>query len=524
MGQSETIETWKPCEITFEPTESYANPYGDVALSATFEHKSGERYEIPGFWNGDDEWKIRFAPPREGKWDWQSTSDPEDPGFEQNGTFDAITGERDSAIYSKGFLQVDDSGRRFVHDDGSSFFWLADTAWAAGAKATPEEWTRYIEHRAEQGFNVVQLNSLPQFDGSEPQNRLPFGEQWDSDTPDPRYFETLDTLVEIAVDHDIFPAFIVLWFNYVPEGNKNRGSYTEYRHPFSAKQAERYARYLAARYGAYGAIWLLSGDTSYEGTNEIEIYRKMAKVFGESVTHPMRSFHPTTNQITPASANEEGWIDFHTFQSGHHWEERTEYEPAEEHRKLEPARPSLNSEPRYEDMAGPDNTVRFDRAAVRRAAWCSVLAGGDAGITYGALGIWPWHREREHFWAAYGWGEPKPWYEALELPGADDYATMKTFLSQFPHEPLVPKQDVLVGHDDSVRAATTANGKLLVYAPVSQQLRLNTEAIDGGLYDCQWVEPTTLQREYAAVDASATPVIIGAPTWNKDGVFVGNIH
>ena len=525
MGNRDSAEVWRPAEIVLQSDEQYENPYCDVNVMGTFEHESGERHRIPGFWSGADEWRVRFAPPKTGTWEWSVSSDNDDGGFERTGVLDVSRSSGDSSIHTHGFLRVDDDNRRwFVHDDGKPFFWLADTAWAAGAKATQTEWRQYVEYRAEQGFNVVQLNSLPQFDGGEPQNRMPFGTEWNVDRPDPTYFDTLDLLVEIAVENGIFPAFIVLWFNYVQGANKTRGSYTDYRHPFTMEQAEQYARFLAARYGAYGAIWLLSGDTKFEAENELAIYRTVATAIGESVSHPLRAFHPTTNQVTPALANDEGWIEFHTYQSGHHWAEHTEYEPAMTHRALEPPRPVLNCEPRYEDMAGPDNSVRFDRAAVRRAAWTSVLAGADAGITYGAHGVWPWYRRGERFWAAYGWGIPRPWESALELPGAQDYSTMKTFLAGFGGNSLEPDQSVLIGHDDSVRAAMIGDDVLLIYSPVQQSIRLDRSAIDGNVRDLRWVDPITSRRAYAGVRQEDDRIIVKPAPWSRDGTLVCHIY
>ena len=43
------------------------------------------------------------------------------------------------------------------------FFWLGDTCWSAFTNMTDAEWQDYIIKRAAQGFNVVQVNALPQW-------------------------------------------------------------------------------------------------------------------------------------------------------------------------------------------------------------------------------------------------------------------------------------------------------------------------------------------------------------------------
>ena len=44
------------------------------------------------------------------------------------------------------------------------FFWLGDTCWSAFTNMTDAEWQDDIIKRAAQGFNVVQVNALPQWD------------------------------------------------------------------------------------------------------------------------------------------------------------------------------------------------------------------------------------------------------------------------------------------------------------------------------------------------------------------------
>ena len=48
--------------------------------------------------------------------------------------------------------------------DGKPFFWLADTIWSAFTNVTDEEWIAYLDKRSSQGFTVLQLNALAQWD------------------------------------------------------------------------------------------------------------------------------------------------------------------------------------------------------------------------------------------------------------------------------------------------------------------------------------------------------------------------
>ena len=48
--------------------------------------------------------------------------------------------------------------------DGKPFFWFADTCWSAFTSITEDDWDYYLTRRAEQGMNVLQINTLPQWD------------------------------------------------------------------------------------------------------------------------------------------------------------------------------------------------------------------------------------------------------------------------------------------------------------------------------------------------------------------------
>ena len=85
----------------------------------------------------------------------------------------------------------------------------------------------------------------------------------------------------------------------------------------------------------------------------------------------------------------------------------------------------MNAEPSYEAHRIGGGVGRFGRAAVRRQIWDSVVAGASAGVTYGAHGLWGWHRNDDPFSSVHFSGTPLDWREALLLPGADDAVTCR---------------------------------------------------------------------------------------------------
>ena len=106
--------------------------------------------------------------------------------------------------------------------DGRPFFWLADTIWTAFTNPTDKEWIEYLERRASQGFNVLQINALPQWDRSgAPFMRYPFktndgGMTFDFTKPIPDFWNHAKWQLTEAVNRGFVPAIVVQWCNYVP--------------------------------------------------------------------------------------------------------------------------------------------------------------------------------------------------------------------------------------------------------------------------------------------------------------------
>ena len=137
--------------------------------------------------------------------------------------------------------------------------------------------------------------------------------------------------------------------------------------------------------------------------------------------------------------------------------------------------PVINSEPCYEEMGYSGNMYgRWKRSDVRRAAYVSVLSGACAGITYGAAGIYSWHKVKKGFAHLLGEGfdMPKSWEEAMAFPGAWDYGYLKALFEEFKIEDLVPCQELLVNQTTDIRVAKSREDLMLVYVPCNTKVRL----------------------------------------------------
>jgi hypothetical protein len=80
------LKKWHPIVLSFtgpsasETTASPNNPFLDYRLQVTFTGPSGQRYVVPGFFDGDGNggatgnvWRVRFAPDQAGTWTYQAS-------------------------------------------------------------------------------------------------------------------------------------------------------------------------------------------------------------------------------------------------------------------------------------------------------------------------------------------------------------------------------------------------------------------------------------------------------------------
>ena len=94
-------------------------------------------------------------------------------------------------------VTVHPDGHFLMTERGEPFFWLGDTAWELFHRLDREQADRYLQHRADNGFTVIQAVALAELDGLETPNPYGFTPLVDNDParplppPELRRFETL---------------------------------------------------------------------------------------------------------------------------------------------------------------------------------------------------------------------------------------------------------------------------------------------------------------------------------------------
>ena len=415
-------------------------------------------------------------------------------------------------------LTVAESQDRFLLD-GRPFFYLADTAWAAFANLSLDEWTRYLKVRRMQGFNALQISILPvTHDQSMSEaNTDPFladeDGDWDFSALNPAYFDKAETMIEMAVEQGFLPVLGMLWCSYVPGTRCSEGSPVASAMPLEAVKA--YARNAAARFKRFDPAFFISGDTCFESPEEAPYYMAALQIVREICPDALLTMHLHPQGDLPPEFIEA--VDFYMFQSGHGaTSQDNHYRHAERFAAYPIKRPVINSEPCYEGHGRVGERTRFSAFDVREATWQSLLSGAKAGVTYGGHGVWSFHRRGMNFLNADRSFEPFDWEQALLLDGAWDVSFAKWIFETYDLVDLDPSE-MLRNDDPEIRAATDATqSKIAVYSPYSFDLELN---VDLSGYDCVQIDLSNRRILTPDVVAGAASRVYMPPV-NGDSLFL----
>ena len=214
---------WQRLELPFTAAGVYTNPVVQVDLTTTFFGPTGLVYNISGFWDGGNTWRVRFTPPASGVWTFSNNCNVADSGLApQSGSISVAPATGTNALYLHGgFLKVAPNGHYLTYADGTPFFWLGDTCWfCPGNYApinggtstqydTPSMFEQWVNQRQTQNFDVLQLAFL----GNLGTNDSSPGGQMSAGTIDPNYWQQVDQYIDYANDSGMIPAVILDTWN-----------------------------------------------------------------------------------------------------------------------------------------------------------------------------------------------------------------------------------------------------------------------------------------------------------------------
>lgn len=274
-GAEETPQQWKVSELRFQNETLSDNPV-DTPFSATFTSEAGHSITVPGFYDGDQTYCVRFTPSMSGQWNYTTTSTTDELN-NQSGKL-TVSPATDQL---RGGIELDpNNDRQFQFQNGDRYFPIAfecDWLFALdGENADDIPKTRkFVDTLAENGFNQVVLNVFAYDVKWAKDDRLDAKYEYgspkvypfagDNESPDHsklniEYFQRLDRVIEYLDQKGIAAHLMVyVWNKRVnwPEANSAADN--------------RYFDYVVRRYQAYpNLIWDISKEALGYGHNDVK--------------------------------------------------------------------------------------------------------------------------------------------------------------------------------------------------------------------------------------------------------------
>lgn len=393
-------------------------------------------------------------------------------------------------------------GRRLQRRDGTPFLYLADTAWELFHRLTLNEARLYLADRAHKGFTVIQAVLLAELDGLQTPNAqgdLPLHEL-DPRRPNEAYFAHVDAVIATGAALGLVFALVPTW------GDKVTRAHGVGPEIFDVERAHAYGRWVGQRYRDADVIWINGGDRPPTGAEPV--WRALAAGLreGDGGLHPI-TFHgcdgPDRRSSSAFFPPDEPWLDFNFAYSGHFWGKASHAIIARD-RALEPRKPVLDGEPRYENhpyvdefdtiFMRPDRwdgVTRGNSWQVRQAAYWAVFAGA-AGHTYGCHDVWQFWTPRRH-----GITHPTThWIDALQFHGAWQMGFLRHLLEARSWATLVPDPALLVtpvaDAASHVECCRDEHGRcLLAYLARGGRVTVNATGLRTAGAIERWFDPRT---------------------------------
>jgi hypothetical protein len=395
-------------------------------------------------------------------------------------------------------VRVSENHRFFVTQDGTPFFYLADTEWAM-FHMTREDIDVYLKDRAGKKFNVIQAvaGNMGGLDRPNPYGATTFVKGTKAE-PNEEYFKNVDYAVNKANSLGLYVAIVPIWGKeYVNEKES----------VLDKTSAFAYGKFLGSRYRDKRVMFILGGDWYPDKTEDL--WRAMAAGIaeGDGGAH-LKTYHPTGIQSSGNWFHKDAWLDFNMIQSRHMVLNRT-YDVIARDWDREPPKPVVEGESVYEGIV--DNLIAYAPGVpiiqahdVRRAAYCAVFAGA-AGYAYGSQGVWSYSSPTPNAppradKKGSGYGLPSiSFQEAMQRPAGTQMQYLRALIESRPMLTRIPDQFLIVDDPfsttDRIQACRSSDlSYIFVYTSSGKPVRVRLrdkihDNLSGKAYKAWWYDP-----------------------------------
>ena len=221
---AEPLLPWQPHEIAL--TAAREHPWWTFPGQAVLRRQGGtESLTVEAYWDGGRRWVVRVALPQPGIWKWQTQSD--DAGLAgQSGTIEVVAPspeQRAANANLRGQLRIASAGRHFEYADGTPFFLLADTLWAANTarcglgRNADGPFFQHLADRKDKGFTAILMQyfhgygDYPDSPGHRNEGGKPYLDIG-AKSLNPAHFQSLDARLRAIWDRGFVAAIPATWW------------------------------------------------------------------------------------------------------------------------------------------------------------------------------------------------------------------------------------------------------------------------------------------------------------------------
>ncbi len=278
MEEIPSIPAYGLFQTAFAVDLNFSNAYDSSAIQVDAEIHSndGDTFIVPCFYDGKQDWILRFTPSKPGTYTYRVTAKTPSTAIEAaTGSFHVVENS------ARGFVRVSkEVPRFFVFENGESYFPLGENlGWVSGNGSRLAVWISYLDECQEAGINWIRIwmcpwgmTELVWKDDGKNYHGL---EQYSSTNA-----EMIDGIFQAAEERGIYIQWVInhhgqysintnpVW-NDNPYNAKNGGFLEAPEDFFTSEEAKRHyrdrLRYLVARWG-YSAHLL-----AWEFWNEVDL-------------------------------------------------------------------------------------------------------------------------------------------------------------------------------------------------------------------------------------------------------------
>ena len=299
FGQT-NIEKWKVFELSFKGPTS-RNPFKDVNLSGSF-IKDNDTVSVPGFYDGNGIYKIRFMPAHEGKWNYITVSNIKN-----------LDGKKGSFVCTPalknnhGPVAVADTFY-FSYADGKPYYPFGTTcyAWVHQGDSLANVTLKTLSKGY---FNKMRMCIFPKsydWNNNEPVY-YPFEgtplKNWDYTKFNPAFFQNIEKRIQ-QLDSLGIQADLIVFHPYDRWGFSSMSRETD----------DMYIKYIVARFAAYKNVWWsMANEYDFMNNKTLDDWNHYIKLFAEEdkfdhmigIHNGVRFFDYTNPLITHACIQNE---------------------------------------------------------------------------------------------------------------------------------------------------------------------------------------------------------------------------